>query len=336
VRAGHTGVDLFFLLSGFLLSLPFLTDAGGGRRVTVGSFFARRALRILPLYWLAVVVGTMATATTARDLLHGLPYLVFLDALPSLAFPMNPWGAAWWSLATEAQFYVLLPALLLARSRAGRAALGIVFAAYVAFYVALVRGHIVMGSIAAQLALHNSVLGRGPLFLWGIGAAIVWRRWGAALRARAAATRWLHAGGSDVLMLGVLLAMAAFLRWLVNIGPARQQSIVAQPWHVVNGALWAAVLLLLLLAPLRAKGVLSNRALARLGVLSYSIYLIHAPLVVLSLAAVRHAFPGTFEGWSPPTAAVLAGVLLVGLGLSSLTYRFVEMPFLVRKARFDS
>src|SRR5262245_60933990 len=79
LRAGHTGVDLFFVLSGFLLALPFLDEALGGTPVSVRRYFSRRALRILPLYYLAVVASTVLVATRAADLLVAVPYLLFLN-----------------------------------------------------------------------------------------------------------------------------------------------------------------------------------------------------------------------------------------------------------------
>src|SRR5262247_1158122 len=75
VRAGHTGVDLFFVLSAFLLSQPFLAEAAGGQRVVRRDYFVRRALRILPLYYAAVVVGTLLSATRLLELRRGIPYL---------------------------------------------------------------------------------------------------------------------------------------------------------------------------------------------------------------------------------------------------------------------
>src|SRR5207249_7612847 len=78
VAAGHTGVNLFFILSGFLLSLPFLGEAAGSKSVGRREYLARRALRILPLYWTGVVVGTLLTMQQASDLGHGVPYLFFL------------------------------------------------------------------------------------------------------------------------------------------------------------------------------------------------------------------------------------------------------------------
>src|SRR3989442_11065883 len=72
VRAGYTGVDLFFVLSAFLLSLPFFVEAAGGKRVVVREYFVRRALRILPLYYFAVLVGTVLSASHLLDLSHCL------------------------------------------------------------------------------------------------------------------------------------------------------------------------------------------------------------------------------------------------------------------------
>jgi len=62
VMIDRLGVDLFFVLSAFLLSLPFLEDAAGGPRVPVRRYFERRVLRIVPAYYVAVVVGTVLTA----------------------------------------------------------------------------------------------------------------------------------------------------------------------------------------------------------------------------------------------------------------------------------
>jgi peptidoglycan/LPS O-acetylase OafA/YrhL len=334
VRAGYTGVDLFFVLSAFLLSLPFLVEAKGGRRVGLRDYFMRRALRILPLYFTAVLVGTVLCAKQPGDLRHALPYLLFLNWLPRVSVALEPYSTVWWSLTTELQFYLLLPLLpLFLRSRPGRWAGVLFLATYAVAYAAMVRGRLHMGSVQAELSFLNSVFGRGPLFLSGIAAAAIYQGVGDWPRR----SRWLRLGVADGLLLTLVVVNAVFLRWLVSIGGARQMAAPDQAWHIVNGALWAAFILLLLLAPLRLKALFSNRALARLGILSYSVYLVHHPFMKQGLAAIRRAFPHHLYGpWSPADfTAVL--VLSTGcLGLSALTYRFIERPFLVRKARFDS
>jgi len=80
--------------------------------------------------------------------------------------------------------------------------------------------------------------------------------------------------------------------------------------------------------------VLSNRVLAWLGVLSYSIYLLHQPLLYFSVGMARRLFPG-MTGWSASAVLWFAVITAVCVGLASLTYRFIERPFLVRKARID-
>ena len=198
VRAGHTGVDLFFLLSAFLLSRPFLDDGLGGKPVRLRDYFARRALRILPLYWTAVLVGTLLSASHPADALRAVPHLLFISGIPALSAPLAPYGAVWWSLETEVQFYLLLPLLAVflrtpARRWAGLALLGL----YTGAYVIAIRGAVTHWSLQAQLALWNSVFGRGPLFLCGIAAAAVYRRFGSAWRTALASVAAVRSGGAD-------------------------------------------------------------------------------------------------------------------------------------------
>ena len=335
VRAGHTGVDLFFVLSAFLLSRPFLVDAAGGRRVVLRDYFGRRALRILPLYYTAVVVGTMASAEHLRDLGHALPYLAFLNGF-GLQTDMNPYSSLWWSLATEAQFYLLLPLLaIFLRTRRGRWA-GVAFlVVYAAAYTAVIRGDLRMPSIGSQMYLLESVFGRGPLFLWGILAAAVHLHFGDRIRASLLGHAWLRRGGADAAVLLLLLVNAVFLQWVVSLGTLRLHSATLY-WHIPNGALWAAFVLCLLLAPLRTKRVFSNPVLGWLGILSYSIYIIHSPFMQKALLVIRRSWPRSSAGWTLKTALVITLLTVACVSFSALTYRFIERPFLVRKSRLGT
>jgi peptidoglycan/LPS O-acetylase OafA/YrhL len=331
VRAGHTGVDLFFLLSAFLLSRPFLDDGLGGKPVRLRDYFARRALRILPLYWTAVLVGTLLSASHPADALRAVPHLLFISGIPALSAPLAPYGAVWWSLETEVQFYLLLSLLAVflrtpARRWAGLALLGL----YTGAYVIAIRGAVTHWSLQAQLALWNSVFGRGPLFLCGIAAAAVYRRFGSAWRTALASVAAVRSGGADGMLVATLLSLGLLLQWTVAIGSGRFAG-VNQWWHVAAGAAWAVVLLLLLVAPLRLAPILCNPLLSRLGVVSYSVYILHAPFMLFPI----QAFVGR-RAWTP-WAWTLVSMLTVALLVTcSATYRFIERPFLVRKARFDT
>ncbi len=330
VWAGHSGVSLFFVLSGFLLSLPFLEEAYGGRRVARSQFYRRRVLRILPLYYAAVLAGTVLTAATVADLWRGVPYLFFLESKPGFLAPLSPWSEVWWSLATEVQFYAVLPLLAYAFGRPRQVTLALL-AAYALGYTAVALGWVVPQLEPFFRA--QSVGGRSPVFLCGIGAAWVWFRHGPALRARFARTSWLTAGGGDAILLALLIALGCLLRWATFHGFMPLEQSERFVWHAPEGLLWAAVTLAILLLPLRSRLLLSNRALATLGVLSYSIYILHLPVLRYTLIAARWMFPGMGAGWSALGAAWFVVAAALCLGLGALTYRVVERPFLVRKAR---
>jgi peptidoglycan/LPS O-acetylase OafA/YrhL len=325
VYGGHSGVELFFVLSGFLLSRPFLAALAGGRPVRLREFYARRALRILPLYWTAVAVATILATSAPADLLRGLPFLVFLNAIPGVCHSLAPFDFGWWSLATGVQFCLVLPALaLIPRSPVTRrlaTATAIVYGlAFSAFLTRVLRFQKPMSGLYLGLSL----FGRAPLFAFGIAAAWLHQRHGDAIRAACGRTRWLCNGGADLALLGLLAWLGLLLRWVVSVGFTSAEVPPLFAWHLLEGALWAGILLLLLLAPLRTKLVLSNQPLRTLGLLAYSLYLVHIPLLLYVPAAIRLPNPWGF------------GVALIGcLAVSAVTHRFIERPFLVRKARID-
>jgi len=334
LRAGHVGVDLFFILSGFLLGRPFLAAAASGRMPSLRRYAQRRTLRILPLYWVAVLVATLLVARNWEDLRHGIPYLFFLNSFAGGAQPMFPFSIPWWSLATEVQFYVVLPLLpLLLMSRRGRI-IGVgLLAAYAVAFVGLDRGWWRMQSIDGYVLLHASVFGCGPLFLLGISAAALHLHYGEAIRARLASIPWMRAGGADALLVATWVGIAYVLQWAAFLGFPEAERASNHFYHTVAGILLTAVLLALLLAPLRLKALWSNRLLGTVGVLSYSLYLVHVPILS---AALKPPNGAASSGWTPAHMAAVIGLLLLCLGISAITYRLIERPFLSQKQRLGS
>lgn len=116
LRGGWVGVDLFFVLSGFLVAGLLFADYKATGRVRVGRFYLRRGWKIYPAFYVLLAV-TVVVASALR-----LPFewrAVFAEAV----FLQNYLGPYWghtWSLAVEEHFYLLLPLLLLAVRRAGR------------------------------------------------------------------------------------------------------------------------------------------------------------------------------------------------------------------------
>ena len=333
MTAGHTGVTLFFILSAFLLARPFLEAASGGPPVRLGHFYRRRILRIMPLYTVAVLFAIFFSRENPTALTDGLRALFFLNSFSGTVHSLMPYSAVWWSLATEVQFYLALPILGgLLKSRAGRGIALLVLLAWAAGYAFVVfRGDLIPESTRFRLGL--GLPGRAPAFLVGIGLTWLVARHGERLRSALRRRPWLERGGGDLLLLLVLLGLGLLLQKVTARGfvPAE---LTMPAWHLAESLLWGLVLLLILLVPLRSLPLISNRPFAILGLLSYSLYLIHEPILFFQLGArVQRGLPLASD--LPLRIFAIALAFIVCLALSAASYRLIERPFLVRKARIE-
>ena len=228
---------------------------------------------------------------------------------------------------------MLLPLLGLSlRSSNGRRVGAVVLALYVAAYTAFASHRIAFQSGISNELVSFSIFGRGWAFIAGIGAAHVHGRYGARIREACTRQAWLRNGGADGVLLLVLLALGERLRHVVRVGFFPAENIMPA-WHVSEALLWTAFVLAVLLLPLRMKRLLSNKPMQLVGLLSYSLYLCHLPLLFHTVLRLQVRHPERFDGWTPEAFAVTAVALALCLGVSALTYRYVERPFLTRKAR---
>jgi peptidoglycan/LPS O-acetylase OafA/YrhL len=319
-----TGVDLFFVLSGFLVGGIVLDQRAAPNLLRV--FYARRALRILPLYWLLLAAFGLSGALLAgglsegaREWLHGNPhslltYLVFGQNLvtgflsPQVAEP--GWVNVTWSLAVEEHFYLVVPLALRALPvRAVPWALGAAVAAGPALrWVTLER----LGAEAVYVLTHCRV----DAIVLGVLCAWVVRQ----PRLRAALDRRALYGAAAVL--AGLLAAAQ----LVDVG--RAFPVAA---YSVAALLYACVLLLAVVeerGPVAA--VLRARPLQRVGLLAYGLYLLHQPVNGLLHALALDAAPTLA---TPAAAALTACALALTFALAELSWRAVERPLVARGQR---
>src|SRR5438045_8022892 len=111
-RFGWMGVDLFFVLSGYLIGGQLLAPLARGQRINLGTFFARRAFRILPAYF--VVLSIYFLLPSWREYPEmSQPLWKFLLSMQNIALHGGTAFSHAWSLAVEDQFYLILPLLLL-------------------------------------------------------------------------------------------------------------------------------------------------------------------------------------------------------------------------------
>lgn len=308
---GPLGVDLFFAVSGFLITSLLLQAARspGGRGKDLGRFWVRRTLRIFPLYYLvlgAFVLHALFVRAPgpARDyFLHSIPYYATYTSNWFLYEAVDhPIVFAFaWSLATEEQFYVVWPPI-----------------------VRLARGHLVPALVMGLLVAIDQGAERGwlaPLLGDGLALNI----------ARSFATP---------IGLGALFALATNApltrptveaifghRWSSVLALSFVAVALVRPWPLFPTQVALAALVVTcscgrdhVLAPL-----FEHPAIRHVGTVSYGIYLLNVPVV----SAVRRAV-------GPDASALLVFLLAMtaSVFVATATYRFVERPFRSLRDRF--
>jgi len=121
-RWGWIGVDLFFVLSGYLIGGQLLAPLAHDRRINLGRFFARRALRIMPAYFVVLAVYFLLPPVREYPEMSQ-PLWKFLLSVQNIALHGGTAFSHAWSLAVEDQFYLCLPFILLFVNRSHRAAM---------------------------------------------------------------------------------------------------------------------------------------------------------------------------------------------------------------------
>ncbi|MBF9236223.1 acyltransferase [Hymenobacter sp. BT683] len=316
---GEMGRCLFFVLSGYLVSgIAWKYDAYVGapgpwlRRL--GTFYARRVLRIIPPYYLALAGCALLPLATVRE--H--PWWFLLPGANLLIYKSQGWGDGvghYWTLAVDEQFYLLWPLVLGVVGRR-RWALLVLAASGPAFRVGWAAWH---GPGMVHLLLPAS------LDLFALGAMLRLCQGQMWLRRLA---RGRYVAGSWVLCAGLRT-------WLDTGGPW------AEAWalgYVSLGALAAftTVNWLLNRPHFVAQRVLNHPVAQWVGQRSYGVYLYHLPLLVFWQRLVYHFVPAAAErtllmGPLPVLLALLPALAV----LSAASWHFVEAPLDRFKNRFQ-
>jgi peptidoglycan/LPS O-acetylase OafA/YrhL len=317
---GFLGVDVFFTISGYLITSLLLSEYRRGGHVRLGRFWARRARRLLPAVGVLIAVTMIVAAIVEPERLTELRG----DAISSLAYVAN-WHFVFahqsyfdqfqrpslfrhlWSLSVEEQFYLFWP---------------LAFAAGMSLFG---RRRLLVGVLAGALA----------------SLALMWILFDPSDSSRVYYGTDTHAVG---LLIGVALALVWSPLQLRHGKPGRwcgpildAVGVVALAYIVLcflqvhdydlalfhGGYLWLALAAAALLAVMahpaaRLGSLLARPALIWLGLRSYSFYLWHWPVLALTR-------PGLDV--SLPRGVLIPLQLLVVLALADLSYRFVELPF---------
>ena len=310
MHAGFIGVDVFFVISGFLITTVLVGEMDRSGTVDLRRFWARRARRLLPaasvvtvctlvagmavlspLDWAGLANEGLAATTYWSNVLFGLRADNYFGARVQSSPLLHTW-----SLSVEEQFYLLWPLLLLVLLRVGRAA-----GADVRRFRLLGLGFVTVASFAVSLSL--------------TGQKSPWAYFSSASRA------WeLGAGALLAVAFPVVAGVSPRLRAAIQ---ATGLVILVAAVATIDGGTpfpgWAAVLPVAATVALIAGSgpvgsLLSARPLQSLGRLSYSWYLWHWPVLVLG---------ATFAGDGRAARVTLAVGALVP---AALTHRYIENP----------
>ena len=348
---GQTGVHLFFVLSGFLLFTPFARAMLNGRPLpSTKRFLQRRALRILPAYLVCLAIlaafqyQQLANSTGLVNI--GIHLLMLHD---DLSFSNRAIEGPFWTLAVEAQFYVLLPLLswLIARFVGATRSRWRLIVGVLAIMVgalalrsadATIHGRYfnrpgLVGTLA-KVFIHVTLGTQGKyleVFALGMLCSVLYL---AAQDESRELRRRLPRAGAILVSLApigaVALAALAVRREILTPSVvlfyhAFNPFIIGGPLMV--GVPYAILTLGVLWSPPWLRALFEFRPLRFVGAISYSLYLWHLPILLLASRYTVGLPRMTQTG-----IEILVG-LTVAIPVAYLSYQFVERPFLSQRRR---
>jgi peptidoglycan/LPS O-acetylase OafA/YrhL len=328
---GWVGVDLFFVLSGYLIGAQLLTPIARGERLDLRAFFLRRSLRILPAFLVVLALyAILPFLWEAPDMPPLWRFITFTMNF-DLAYQLKGTFSHAWSLCVEAQFYLILPLVLLLLGRIRSATPAFAVAILIVLIGMVLRFAIWNEAIGARLEMGN-YKGLGFLYLKDIYYPTYCRLDGLVFGVLLAAVKifwpgsWRHtdsrvmfAGGAA--FLAASLALAAYRGALA---PTQAHlPTLSLPGAVAAYPLFAFGCTLILASLIKAEAMLSRWRLpgaTLVAALSYSLYLTHKLVMHLDGLVI-----GTdrLQGWT--------GLLVyfsTSLVAASALWLVIERPFL--------
>ncbi|MDO4665779.1 MAG: acyltransferase family protein [Actinomycetaceae bacterium] len=321
VPGGFLGVDVFFVLSGFLITALLLKEQRRNGRIALGKFWVRRIRRLFPAVATATIICTATAVIISRDLLLNIRFQFWAV----LTFTYN-WVKIWggssyfetaspelftnmWSLAVEQQFYLLWPLVIVLIVKVPRKiqvvvplAMGALSAGLMALYVSSNLNRAYMGSDSHAFGLM-------------LGAALAFT-FADSLQPASQHSKYAFVRG--------LAGLMCFVFVIISFFTVDDQAHLSYPWMMLLVCVGTVGIIQAFLAPVATAKtpmsgivwVLETKPFVWLGERSYSIYLWHWPLLVI----VRMALPFV------PLWAMVGLVVLLSVVSADLSYRYVETP----------
>jgi peptidoglycan/LPS O-acetylase OafA/YrhL/lysophospholipase L1-like esterase len=292
-RGGYLGVDLFFVISGFLITSLLLEEHLETGRISLVAFWRRRARRLLPALFFLLICISLFTLLAGHVISPVSVASIDLASLRNFAFATLGYFSNWmvalssnsyfdhfsapsplahtWSLAIEEQFYLIWPLLTLGLLRIGRRRIGTLVTVLLSLVSALLMAFLYhAGDASSMNFVYNATFTR--IFDLGIGATAAWCVVGSQ---RSLSTRILNIGGG--VALGLVLAAMVFLG---------HEDSTPMGFMFLGGFVVFALLSTMVILAIRDEAtwvarLASLSPLRLIGRVSYGLYLWHWPVIIL-------------------------------------------------------
>lgn len=315
---GYLGVSLFFVISGFLITVLLIHEWKNHGNINVKNFYIRRALRIWPLYFAVLLIGfilmPLINPVYAQDTARPWYYLLFAANFNTVnwGLPANPVLIPMWSLSVEEQFYLLFPLLLFFfRGR----------------YLLLVLGLMIAGGLYYRWLLYPNFLSMGvhsltvaPDIIVGVLCGLVWHSHPGLIERIEKLKSWQIL---LVYLLGIYLLFNGKFDYLL-------------PTALFSRLVYTLFFGFIVLEQCFATNSIIKFSripfFSGLGIISYGLYCLHQPALLIGR---------WLDGISAPLLpawlnAILIFVfsLLTAIGLAKISFVLLEKPFLKLKSKF--
>ena len=329
---GNTGVALFFILSGFLLGLPYWSSqqAAGFIDRDLKTYIIKRLARILPAYYLCLsaLVLLQGHLSSPKEFIDTALHYLFLHNYTEFSFYSI--NSPFWTIAVQAQFYVLLPLLLILLSPL-RPKKSIAFAATLVLAAGAFAGHYWLMTktqsvdpwpLSRQIiqrngaVLSHSVLAHLPHFLLGLAAGYIGILLNTNSGNRAQAKRWMCELIFWLSAVVIIAVLGSALDEMFSISHGRYNLPVVP----------VLITALIVCAPetVIGRGLLENYPLRQLGVISYGVYVYHLPCMNVVARLMNRWEINSADRWAIFALLSFAVTLVIAMG----SYLIVERPIL--------
>ena len=301
-------VTTFFVISGFLITYLLMNEIGKTNDVSIPKFYMRRILRIWPLYYVYMILAIVAVVCLNSPMDESVWYYTFFSGNISHALSLGLIPLFhYWSLGVEEQYYIWYPWIVKYNKER---IVKVVIALCVIWFGLKMGSYVFLGKGLVYKIF--SITRFDCMMIGAIGAILYYKK--AAWFMRMCANR-----------------VVVILAWVLFFTSGLYAQYIPAP---IRAEYISVVSLLVIMAGLVSKPLLENRVMNYLGKISYGIYVIHPLLIFVGSWMVKSTnILSTAHGgghW-----IVFASVSALTILLASLSYKYLEMPFLRLKDKFS-